>query len=362
MTLAIVVPTLNRSRKLARFAKCLSRQTYKDFHVYIVDSGSKDGTHEMCFTFPIPYTFIQATPDDWWSAATNIGIKKALKDGCEIILTINDDAIIMDDYLEKFLAVFKKNNLRICANRIDFADRPGVVWALGSYSTFGSPYLFQLAYNEYWVDDLPTEVLSSEIIPTMAVCGDGILIHKSVFEEIGLFEEKFTPHAHGDSEFALRANKANIPVYVALNVVLYNDVYNTSEQAIQVDRRSFFKKFNDVFFSKKSDCYWRPIFYVTLKYAPSKHSIQTLLRYFLFKYYVFFLPDFLKVGSTFYDLNRTKFGIKFLAKKTVRFFLKKFAMWVFDFQKYDQETCKILLRDKKMKKSLEHIYKLTHYI
>jgi len=362
MTLGIVVPTLNRSTKLARFVKCLSRQTYKEFHVYIVDSGSNDGTHEMCYTFPIQYTFIQATLNDWWSAATNIGIKRALSDGCDIILTINDDAIVLDDYLEQFLTVFLKYNLRICANRIDFADRPGKVWALGSYSTFGSPFLFQLAFNEHWVDEIPAEITSKEIIPTIAVCGDGILIHKSVFEEIGLFDEKFTPHAHGDSEFALRANKANIPVYVAPNVVLYNDVYNTSEQDIQNDNRGFMKKLNDVFFSKKSDCYWKPVVYVTLKYAPKKNILPTLLRYFLFKYYIFFLPNFLKFGSSFYDIKRDKFGLKFLIKKTLRFFLRRIAIWVFDFKRYDQTTCKILFNDKKRKKSLEQLNKLIHYL
>ena len=243
MTVGIVVPTLNRLRKLTRFVNCLSRQTYKDFHVFIIDSGSTDGTKEAIFSFPVPCSFVTASADDWWTSATNIGIKKALDYGCELILTINDDAIILDDYLEKFTNLFAKHKLEFCANRIDFADKPGMIWALGSYSTFGSPFLFQLKYNEYWYDELPNDLLSKEIIPTMTVCGDGVLIHRSVFEKIGFYNEKSTPHVHADSEFSLRANKHGIPVYVAPNIVLYNDTQNLSEQDTPtVDERGFFQK------------------------------------------------------------------------------------------------------------------------
>lgn len=356
MKIGIVIPTLNRVRKLSRLISCLERQTLKDFHVYVVDSGSTDGTRQTCSSFPVPCTLIEATLDDWWSATTNLGAKKAIEDGCESILTINDDAIILDDYLEKFVNLFLKHGLRICANRIDFADEPGKVWALGSYCTYGSPFLFQLKFNGYWYDQLPREITNQEILPTMTVCGDGILIHKSVFDEIGFFEETFTPQVHGDSEFALRAHKHGIPVYVAPNIVLYNDIYNLSEDSPKkTDTRTFFQKFKDLFFNKKSDCYWRPACYITFKYCPPKFIASTLMKFFIFKFYMFLIPESLK--NILPPTRRGNFilRIKAVGIRAYRILLRRLAMWVFDTNTYDKSTISHLTDDKIQKQTLNQI-------
>jgi hypothetical protein len=323
-----------------------------------VDSGSTDGTRESCLYFPVPVTLIKATPDDWWSAANNLGIKRAMEDGCEILLTINDDAIILDDYLEKFITVFSEHHLRICANRIDFAHEPGKVWALGSFSTFSSPFLFQLKYNGYWFNELPDEITHNEILPTMAVCGDGVLIHKNVFEEIGLFQETFTPHAHGDSEFSMRAQKHGIPIYVSPNVVLYNDVFNLSEQDHHPgrDNRTLCQKIRDVFFSKKSDCYWKPVLYVVFKYSPPIIIFSTVIKFFLWKIYTLFLADFvLKIMLPNNSEKNLHSKLTFLIKNISRKILRRLGYWVFDIKKYDNHTSLHIINDEKLRSSINQM-------
>ena len=182
MTIGIVVPTLNRVKKTKRFIDCLTRQKYQDFHLYIVDSGSTDGTRLLVNEGRVPCTLLKASLNDWWSSCTNIGLKRALEDGCELLLTINDDSIILPDYLEMFVDLMNKPDISICANRIDFADQPGRIWALGSYSIWSSPYLFQLRYNGYWEDQLPKDILESKVIESMAVCGDGVMIKKTCLQ------------------------------------------------------------------------------------------------------------------------------------------------------------------------------------
>ena len=39
----------------------------------------------------------------WWTKATNLGVKYALKQGAEYILTLNDDTILFEDYIEKMI-------------------------------------------------------------------------------------------------------------------------------------------------------------------------------------------------------------------------------------------------------------------
>ena len=39
----------------------------------------------------------------WWTAATNLGVKYALSNNAEYILTLNNDTIATEDFIEKML-------------------------------------------------------------------------------------------------------------------------------------------------------------------------------------------------------------------------------------------------------------------
>ena len=368
MKVGIVVPTLNRYRKTARFMDALSTQTYKNFHLYIVDSGSKDGTRMLAQHAPVPCTLINATLDDWWSACTNMGVKQAIADGCEVLLTINDDSIIMPNYLEKFLDVFQRNNLRICANRIDYAHEPGKIWALGSYSVWGSALLFQLRLKDLWEDQLPEDIKSKEIFPSMGVCGDGVLVHKSVYDDIGLYQERYTPQVHGDSEFIMRAWKHGIKVFVATQVVLYNDIFNLSEDGPEsTKRKSLYKVIKELFFHEKSNLYWKPIFYNTWTYAPKKYFIPTILKFYLVQIYMHVLPR-LRIAQYFKNsVKRTRSNTR--KKITVLNKLKSYTFkkalsicyglgrWVYHMEKVDEHTKENLIKDTQQRKRVENYYR-----
>ena len=46
-------------------------------------------------------------------------------------------------------------------------------------------------------------------------CGNGSLFHRTVFEQIGLYDDRWTPHYHGDSELTMRAERAGIARWVS---------------------------------------------------------------------------------------------------------------------------------------------------
>ncbi len=350
----IVVPTLNRITKTERFIECLAEQSFQNFHLYVIDSGSKDGTRELVSAADIPATLIEATLDHWWSAATNLGVKRALAEGCDLILTINDDAIIASDYLEQFVEVFMRRNLKICANRIDFADEPGKVWALGSYSIWGSPYLFQLKFNGYWFDELPSAITDHELYEAMAVCGDGVLVHRDVFEEIGFYQEKFAPQVHGDSEFVMRAKRHGIDAFVATQVILYNDIYNLSEDEVpEVDTRSNYELFKELFFFEKSDLYWRPVFYIVRSYAPRGWKLNTLAKYYLYKIYIFFVPPFLER-----DANRPGWRAR---RSLVTRLKQRISSWAFTLDGFESDTLRQIADDERQYRQLEAVSRRLQY-
>jgi GT2 family glycosyltransferase len=289
--LGLAVPTYNRPYKLKRFLQCLSVQSFRNFTVYLVDSGynAKTLSDLQEYREKMDLRIIPSTPKHWWAAATNLAVKSALRDKCELIMTINDDAIIKPDFLEKMVITFKNNKCRMLGARIDFADQPGTIWSLGLYSKWFDQGLFGLDYRDYFnikEESLPPDVLNQEIVQTQGQCGDGLLIEAGVFDEIGLYHEKICPHCHSDREFSFRARQKGLKIWCTTKVILFNDVHNYSETTTHVPRpfnNRLVGKINrlyKLYFHIGSSYYVWPVLYICLRYAPAGKKLRSVAAFF----------------------------------------------------------------------------------
>lgn len=266
-----VTPVRNRQEKTARFLNCISKQTYPNLHVVIVDANSTDGTQDMILsTFP-KVTLIHVGDESYWTASTNRGIEFALNNQADYILTINDDSYIEEDFITQLVEVATRHQTPILGCRIEHMAHPGLIWSLGAYSRWGTQDILQLAYSSMWIDDLPRQLIEQEILEVEALAGNGVLIHQSIFNKIGLYNEVFLPHYHADSEFLMRAKKAGIKAYASVLTVLYNDQSYTAEELVPK---------GNIFFKKKSPLFFLPVIYIVFVYCPLKQKLPTLLAVF----------------------------------------------------------------------------------
>ncbi|MGI8932631.1 MAG: glycosyltransferase family 2 protein, partial [Phormidesmis sp.] len=220
---AAVVPTYNRWPKTQRFLGQFVQQTYADLTTIVVDADSPDGTaREVQQHYP-DVILLQVSDQQYWAGATNAGVRYALEHGYDYIFTINDDAVVAPDHIQRLIALAQKHSLRIIGNRIDYLEPPHQVWALGTQLVWGTPRFLQLQYVNTLAEDLPADIMAQEILAVDALPGDGVLIHRSVFEQVGLYQAAFLPHYHADSELILRARRSGIEAYVAPHVVLQDD-------------------------------------------------------------------------------------------------------------------------------------------
>lgn len=276
-TVAAVIPTRNRRLKTERFLNFFTQQSYPNLNIIVVDANSTDGTRDMVLTKFSQVQLICVGDESYWTESTNAGVKAALAQGCDYILTINDDSYVNHSFVNDLLHLAIDNDLKILASRIDFFRTPGLIWALGAYSSWGSRDLFGLNYHAIWEDDLPSSIAQSPFFRIESAPGDGVLIHKSVFKDIGLYDEANTPHYHADSEFIMRAISTGIPAYVTPKIVVYNDCPLPGDVVSEPQRhfRNAFEKFTYVFFHKKSHLVLWPRIFVIRKYCPTKKKIKT---------------------------------------------------------------------------------------
>lgn len=271
-TVVAIIPTFNRKDKLCRFLDLMLAQTYPRLQIIVVDSGSSDGTIDLVRALFSQVTLVEVSDRHFWTGATNAGVKVALDRQIDLILTINDDSVILPDHVSKLVELFQQRQLTILGNRIDYLNPENRVWSLGTHSDWGTDRFLKLDYNNVDVSDLPPEILERDLLPVDALPGNGVLIKAEVFDKIGLYNDRFCPHYHGDSEFIMRAKVAGFNAWVAPKIVLANDF---SDELKEMPLKSI-GGLKYTFFHPKSHLFMLAILYLVWEYCPRSQKISTL--------------------------------------------------------------------------------------
>jgi len=278
-SVAVVVPARNRVEKTLRFIEAFKKQTYTNYTLFIVDSASTDGTPDQVRQAHPDVVVLLATDDDFWTGATNIGVRAALDAHFDYVLTINDDSVIMETYLEDVVRIAVLYNQPILGCRIDFMAQPGLIWSIGSGHHWGSSSLFDLNYYNVREEELTPLVREAFLLPVESMPGNGVLIARRVFEAIGLYDEENTPHYHADTEFMLRARSRGFMPMVTCQAIVYNDCDLPASGHSLMSLRSALNprrlihvadNIHWMFTKKKSHYYFKAYRYIINAYGP-KH-------------------------------------------------------------------------------------------
>jgi GT2 family glycosyltransferase len=197
MELAVIIPTFNRFFTTKQCVDSLRANKDRNDLIVICDSSSTDGT-ELIQSFYDNLIFIDVGPSAWWSAAVNVGIKRALDLGYESVLVLNDDLSFDFNLSQSILAAARRH-----PNSIITASQK-----VNSKIFIGTKYIgiFQKVVHIY-SDPKLNERSSVEVETSNGSC---LLIPKAVFQKIGFFDEVRCPHLYGDTQFQLRAYNADI--------------------------------------------------------------------------------------------------------------------------------------------------------
>jgi len=107
MYLSIIIPTKDRPKDIRRLLTALSRQTFRDFEIIVIDESRNSMTKNICKEYEkdlnIKYFHVKLGS---LTRARNFGLKHAKG---RIIIFMDDDIIIPKDFLEKVHNIFETN-------------------------------------------------------------------------------------------------------------------------------------------------------------------------------------------------------------------------------------------------------------
>ncbi len=169
---SVIIPTLNRYEYLVNVLKDLENQDFKNFEVIVCDQSEPLET-EFYTGWNLEIKFIPQTEKALW-LARNTAIKQSKG---EYILLTEDDVELPPNWISNHLKCLEYFNVKISA---------GVFHRTNGEFNKESDGVYCFKYSMQF--------------PT-----GNSLVHRSVFEDIGLFDRQFEKQRMGDGEFGLRA-------------------------------------------------------------------------------------------------------------------------------------------------------------
>lgn len=219
----VVVLNWNGLDDTERCLVSLSKQTYSDFKIALVDNGSKEpNTDERLGALAKKYgakLHILRNPKNFgFAGGVNTGITYALEQEYEYVALFNNDAVAEPDWLMRLVEAAKREASAITTGLLLHADGTTIDSTGDWYSLWGLP--FPRGRN------LPTDA-APKSGPVFGGSGGATLYATKLFREIGLFDETFFAY-YEDVDISFRAQLAGHTAYYEQSAVAYHKQGATS--------------------------------------------------------------------------------------------------------------------------------------
>ncbi len=218
--IGLVTVLYNSIEVLEDFFQSLYNQSYKNYILYIIDNSPNDDTLneaiKLSNKFNINSIFINNNDNLGVAKGNNQGIEKALQNGCEYVLLLNNDIVFNKSTVENLITYTLINNIDIIVPKI-YYHNTNKLWMAGGYISNikgTTPHRGEFEEDKGQYENI-------EEINYAPTCF--MLISKKVFERVGLMDEKYFVY-YDDSDFIYRTNKEGFKIVYFPNATVYHKV------------------------------------------------------------------------------------------------------------------------------------------
>ena len=218
MKLSIVTINYNGFESTIKLLNSLSEQTDKDFQTIVIDNASEEADFNnlqstKCTFAKVPFV-VRNEENLGFSGGNNVGIRRALENGSEWILLLNNDTWVEKDF--------------ISALKAKLGDLRGVV-GVPLVEDGQAAYAGKIQWLKVTLEHARLRPIIRHRKSDNYVIGGGVAIHRNVFEKIGLLDEKYFLYFE-DADFSLKTQRAGFPLAVLEEPKAYHQVSSTTKK------------------------------------------------------------------------------------------------------------------------------------
>jgi hypothetical protein len=209
---SVVIPNWNTRRFLGSCLRSLREQTFRDFEIILVDSGSTDDSLSfVAENFPEVRT-IALGENRGFSGAVNAGI--AASDS-ELVVLLNNDTEQDPAWLASLVRAAEAYPKAgsFASKLVDFHERHVLDGAGDALRKSGLPYRLGHGEQDFGQFEKP--------VPVFGACAAAALYRREMLDDIGLFDEDFFAYCE-DGDLSFRAQLAGYGCLYVPGAVVYH--------------------------------------------------------------------------------------------------------------------------------------------
>lgn len=219
--IAVIVPNWNGKDSIANCLDSLKVQSIKPM-IIVIDNGSVDGSVDLIKQKYPDVNLLSQSRNLGFAGGVNVGVKRAMSEGIELIGLLNNDAIVDGRWLESLVNILQADKkLGIVTSKLIDSEKRYLDSTGDFYTTWGLPYprgRGEAVSSKY---DADTDVF--------AASGGASLYRAEMLKEIGLFDEDFFAY-YEDVDLSFRAQLAGWKVAYVPEAIVYHQIGATSSK------------------------------------------------------------------------------------------------------------------------------------
>lgn len=262
----------------------------KDSQVILVNNGYDLNLFEICGSDRV--FLINLNQNLGIAYAQNVGVKKAIDLGAEVIIFFDQDSIIEKNFVSEIYSDYlkiKNNNVNIAAIGPRFIDEKKGF------------YFPALKFNKYGLIDKFSVENIKESIEVSFLISSGTLVSVDALRNIGLMREEFFID-YVDTEWCFRALSKGYKLYMSHNAVMKHSIGDDTIKLLdfKIPVHSGFRRYYRV----------RNLFFMwKMSYIPKILIAKLIITNFVIQILLFLLKD-KKMDYIKYYLKAIRDGIK----------------------------------------------------
>jgi hypothetical protein len=186
MKLGVIILAWNSEKRISDCLDSLNTHC-SNFNTYVVDNNSNDNTVELLKKNYPNINLILSNTNLGFSGGNNLGYLHAIKDDCDCVLLLNDDVIILEDFISPLLSHMENDKSigSIGPVVVENYDRNLIQCAGGKINSLTLDMRYLKKGNPF--------NRTNNLVDVDYILGAAILIRTSLFKNSNLFDPHYYP-------------------------------------------------------------------------------------------------------------------------------------------------------------------------
>lgn len=219
----IITVNYNRKEDTVKLIKSLLAAGAALDQIMVIDNHSEnDSVSFLKSAFPEQLAVLSNYQNQGYADGLNLGLGHFLTQGAaNWALLINNDTTVAEDFLSVLVGIAVEKEYSLLGPVIYYMDYPERIWGSGDVLIPGT----LISYRRYMGSRQFAP--QAKPVPVDFLNGCAMLVHRSVFEKIGLFDASFFMYAE-EVDFCWRARQAGFKMAVLPQARMWHKVSASS--------------------------------------------------------------------------------------------------------------------------------------